>query len=40
MSAADHTGQEAQTDHSERNILLVLALVVAAEVCVVAWLLH
>jgi hypothetical protein len=37
MSAADPAKRE-RTDRSERNILLTLALLAAAEVCIFAWL--
>ena len=37
MSAANQTEQKARINRSERNILLTLALVAAAEVCALAW---
>ena len=37
MSAARRTEQKPWIDHSERNVLLTLALVAAAEVCALAW---
>jgi hypothetical protein len=40
MSASDAAEDAPRTDRSERNILLTLALVAAAEVCAFAWLFH
>ena len=40
MSAANQTEQKARIDRSERNVLLAVALVAAAEVCALAWLLY
>ncbi len=40
MSASDAAEDAPRTDRSERNILLTLALVAAAEVCAFAWLLY
>jgi uncharacterized membrane protein len=40
MSASDAADDAPRTDHSERSVLLALALVAAAEVCAVAWLLY
>ncbi len=34
------SGERHVTDRSERNVLLTLALVAAAEVCAFAWLFH
>jgi len=39
MSASDAAEDAPRTDHSERNVLLALALV-AAEVCALVWLFH
>jgi hypothetical protein len=40
MSASNAAENRLRTDHSERNILLTLALVAAAEVCALAWLFY
>ena len=40
MSASTAAQDAPRTDRSERNILLALALVAAAEVCALAWLFH
>ena len=40
MSASNPAEDALRTDHSERNILLTLALVAAAEVCAVVWLFY
>ena len=40
MSASNATEDAPRMDRSERNILLTLALVAAAEVCAFAWLFH
>jgi len=40
MSATNAAKDAPRTDRSERNILLTLALVAAAEVCAFAWLFH
>jgi hypothetical protein len=38
MSASNAAEDARGTDQSERNVLLALALVAAAEVCALAWL--
>ncbi len=40
MSASNAAEDAPRMDHSERNILLTLALVAAAEICAFAWLFH
>ena len=40
MSASDAAGDAPRMDRSERNSLLTLVLVAAAEVCAVVWLFH
>ena len=40
MSASNAAEDTQGTDHSERNILLAVALVAAAEVCAFAWLFY
>ena len=40
MSASDAAGDAPRTNRSERNILLTLVFVAAAEVCAFAWLFH
>ena len=40
MSASTAAKDAPRVDRSERNILLTLALVAAAEVCAFAWLVH
>ena len=40
MSASNAAEDMLRTDRSERNILLALALVAAAEVCAVVWLFY
>ena len=40
MSASNAATNELRTDRSERNVLLTLALVAAAEVCAFAWLFY
>ena len=40
MSATNAAKDAPRMDRSERNILLTLTLVAAAEICTFAWLLH
>ena len=40
MSASNAAEDTPRVDHSERNILLAVALVAAAEVCAFAWLFY
>ena len=40
MSAADAAQNTPPMDHSERNVLLAIACMVATELCALAWLLH
>jgi hypothetical protein len=40
MSATNAAKDAPRLDRSERNILLTLALVAAAEICAFAWLFH
>jgi hypothetical protein len=40
MSASNAAKDALRVDRSERNILLTLALVAAAEVCALVWLLY
>ena len=40
MSASNAAEDMLRTDRSERNVLLTLALVAAAEVCALVWLFY
>ena len=40
MSAADAAQSTPPADHSERNVLLAIACMAAAELCALAWLLY
>jgi hypothetical protein len=40
MAAINQTKDAPRSDRSERNVLLTLGLVAAAEICVLAWLFY